>query len=478
MYENVRAKRFIEIPNAGGIAGGLKFSNGNVLTRPYPVAPGPNYNLTSVGTPGLGAEWLPSPALSSVVYIIWGPETGSGFIGNSELVINRAMASLPDLKGTIYLGPGLYTLSGLILSNYVDVKFIGLGGATITSNFLYMIVLNTVSPSSLLLEDLNFEVAGDIGVFNKTVSTATDQVVHINRCVFTTVSDSGGFLFDDGADLNDSCFVQVTDCIFDSTSQTTLTAIFQGFSQNMSNWSFTNCSFRMSEFSSILASGDPSLPVRFANCVFEGGQVGGLPPLPNYLCSQFSNCQFVDTAVHVLAHADTGYFKAVGCTFDKSSGEIFTILNPPPVDSYIANLVTTACAFNGDVLGFSGVDATHPLDLTLNVVGCTDDFIGDTSISDLTVNSASVIELPQTNRSYATLALLVVPTYTSALSNDNGMVRFNGTTWVQQNIVNLAPAVGGTGVAGQVTWGEDTGVRYLYVCIATDTWERIAIATY
>ncbi|GAG89345.1 unnamed protein product, partial [marine sediment metagenome] len=31
------------------------------------------------------------------------------------------------------------------------------------------------------------------------------------------------------------------------------------------------------------------------------------------------------------------------------------------------------------------------------------------------------------------------------------------------------------GTAGQIAFGLDTGVYYLYVCIATDTWQRVAL---
>ena len=35
-----------------------------------------------------------------------------------------------------------------------------------------------------------------------------------------------------------------------------------------------------------------------------------------------------------------------------------------------------------------------------------------------------------------------------------------------------------TGTAGEIRIGEDSGTTYLYRCIATDTWVRVALATW
>ena len=35
---------------------------------------------------------------------------------------------------------------------------------------------------------------------------------------------------------------------------------------------------------------------------------------------------------------------------------------------------------------------------------------------------------------------------------------------------------GDPGTLGDIRWGTDTGVRYLYICIAANTWERVALA--
>jgi hypothetical protein len=43
-------------------------------------------------------------------------------------------------------------------------------------------------------------------------------------------------------------------------------------------------------------------------------------------------------------------------------------------------------------------------------------------------------------------------------------------------VTSSAPASStSAGTAGQIAFGLDTGVYYLYVCIATDTWQRVAL---
>ena len=37
------------------------------------------------------------------------------------------------------------------------------------------------------------------------------------------------------------------------------------------------------------------------------------------------------------------------------------------------------------------------------------------------------------------------------------------------------PASGGTGTVGEIAWGTDTGTSYVYICVATDTWQRAAL---
>jgi len=49
------------------------------------------------------------------------------------------------------------------------------------------------------------------------------------------------------------------------------------------------------------------------------------------------------------------------------------------------------------------------------------------------------------------------------------------TNWKGAIHSSAAPAsAGATGVAGTITW--ESG--FLYVCVATDTWQRVAIATW
>jgi len=43
---------------------------------------------------------------------------------------------------------------------------------------------------------------------------------------------------------------------------------------------------------------------------------------------------------------------------------------------------------------------------------------------------------------------------------------------------NKPAATGSSGTAGHITYGDDAGTSYIYVCTATDTWKRVALATW
>lgn len=45
-------------------------------------------------------------------------------------------------------------------------------------------------------------------------------------------------------------------------------------------------------------------------------------------------------------------------------------------------------------------------------------------------------------------------------------------------IAKVPASAGAAGTTGTIAWGTDGGTSYLYVCIATNTWERVALATW
>ncbi len=53
---------------------------------------------------------------------------------------------------------------------------------------------------------------------------------------------------------------------------------------------------------------------------------------------------------------------------------------------------------------------------------------------------------------------------------------------ISNEVVLTAPtapaSAGAAGVAGQIAWENDGGTGYLYICIAANTWQRVALATF
>lgn len=63
---------------------------------------------------------------------------------------------------------------------------------------------------------------------------------------------------------------------------------------------------------------------------------------------------------------------------------------------------------------------------------------------------------------------------TERLSIDStGLVSIKGDS--VQVVTSQTPASGGTGIQGEIAWGNDGGTIYLYVCTATNTWARVAL---
>lgn len=77
-----------------------------------------------------------------------------------------------------------------------------------------------------------------------------------------------------------------------------------------------------------------------------------------------------------------------------------------------------------------------------------------------------------------TIICLLFATYAFAGQNIVGDLNVTKNVTVGQNLVNPTPFVPtqptDTGKTGQYSWDGD----YLYMCTATDTWERVAIATW
>ena len=74
------------------------------------------------------------------------------------------------------------------------------------------------------------------------------------------------------------------------------------------------------------------------------------------------------------------------------------------------------------------------------------------------------------------------------VSGTNGYVGINTNAPTQMIDINsdsmrlrtpkVPASAGADGDQGQIAWGTDGGTSYLYICIATNTWERVALATF
>jgi len=118
--------------------------------------------------------------------------------------------------------------------------------------------------------------------------------------------------------------------------------------------------------------------------------------------------------------------------------------------------ITVADLFKSDLTGDVTGDVTG--DLTGDVTGdVTGDLTGDVT-GDVTGNTSG-----NTSGTAATVTTAAQPAITSL-----------GTLTSLVLATSTPASASATGTVGTIAW--DTG--YIYVCTATDTWERVAIATW
>ena len=59
-----------------------------------------------------------------------------------------------------------------------------------------------------------------------------------------------------------------------------------------------------------------------------------------------------------------------------------------------------------------------------------------------------------------------------------GEVSLSSATTFRLGAGVIPTSAGAPGAPGDIRWNTDSGTTYLYICIATNTWERVALATW
>jgi len=54
----------------------------------------------------------------------------------------------------------------------------------------------------------------------------------------------------------------------------------------------------------------------------------------------------------------------------------------------------------------------------------------------------------------------------------------SSTTFSLGETTSIPPVSGTSGNKGEIRWGTDTGVSYLYICVSLNTWRRVALSAF
>lgn len=182
----------------------------------------------------------------NIVHIINGAESGSGLVGNTEAVINRAIALLP-VGGTIHLGAGTYTINTTITLGALDYIIKGDGCTTILANSSGVIMMDQSNSQCLSFE--NLQISMNSGTSNGIELNNAGIVFRMVgcSCVIDLSQTNGSMIVNKITYTIGNAFIQ--DCTFDSSSNSTAgdfskLNFFEGLLQiSLSKFHFENCHF-------------------------------------------------------------------------------------------------------------------------------------------------------------------------------------------------------------------------------------------
>lgn len=146
-----------------------------------------------------------------------GAETGSGFVGNTQAVINRALTAL-GTDGTIILSGGSYDITGAITIGAYNVRFVGDGETIITQNTGGQ--FNQANGNRVAFDNIRFTL---------NVATATEFIyfdnasssLYMNNCYITfgPLKTQGSFFRTNITNTGE--YSSITNSTFDMSTNTT-----------------------------------------------------------------------------------------------------------------------------------------------------------------------------------------------------------------------------------------------------------------
>jgi hypothetical protein len=323
---------------------------------------------------------------SNTIHIVNGAETGSGYVGNTNAVVNRAISALGVSGGRIVLGAGTYTFSSkcLLIGNLI-VEGAG-WGTLISENGFGMQGFN------LTLKNIQFSITGVKNIID--TDTTTTGVLSISECKFVM---AGGAVSIVGMWYIDSVIESaiINDCIFDMSGNTNADSIMVRAVNptNLQNWSFNGCKFVGYNTSSIFVrgGGDATAPCSYVDCVFSTGVV--LSSFQTHF--QFLKCAFNEAYIYDNASTSSATYDAVlsECIFNQTTLTYCIKTDPTQTETFYLRM--NGCSWNTSVF----LDATSAsgttLTLALEVLDCYSDFgLNYTPGGTLAWSASTIVKFP------------------------------------------------------------------------------------
>jgi hypothetical protein len=379
------------------------------------------------------------------VHVTNGPETGSGFVGNTRAVILRAYDALPATGGTIIFGPGTWTIDSTsgFPSMTKNTRLVGAGRE------LTIITDSTSSAASFMvfttgsyfeLRDLSIVItqASWIRALNITIATGGQLVMY--GCYVETPAGLAGYMFAMVATGTvERAYIAHTH--FKTLDATNGSGVALN-PLNTTNLRIENCDFEIAYSALSLTIDGPSTYAEQTVCHMDGCRFIGTSSLNLSADVQLflSQCvlpklYYTNSGAVPGAVTQNPRIVITGCTPANAADLFFNLYFAAQASMLTTNLtiITDGSRVSTGASANYGVGANNTVNLVIRSTDNGADLQFNTNYLTGVTTSDILVELPVINRSKSTInGLANQINGMLALSNDYGWIRRVSGAWVQQ----------------------------------------------
>lgn len=377
---------------------------------------------------------IPTLNVSNTIFIKNGTETGSGYTGNTHAVFKRAITDIGQ-NGTIIVGPGTYICSepitgllGVSMSNTYNLNIVGSGFPIIKQNAESFIYVATAHTPTLTISGIRFQI--DVtGMIFKLNATGEWRFT-VDDCTFVGLTNATSYFIDDTAEGANTPHALFNHCTFDMSAPTVPNHCILADNTGVSSYTFSDCRIitQVNKYF-IYGGGLAGQSVEFERCTITDARIGF------FNTGNYTLRDCVTYGVVFVTRVITDNSIRLYNTHMTASNTVYPLfyiygsLNSSGLSIYLSGCTI----IHGTIRTMGRGDPYGNKDITLVITNPT------AESQDFTYTSTDItlinpyIEAPGPPRTLATLTALVgIVPGTVAISSDYGLVRFSGSTWVQQ----------------------------------------------